>query len=48
MINVKTWPREDTRGPDDGRRFTARSKHGAPNELARQPVAAGVPGRDGE
>ena len=27
----------------DGQSFSARSKHSAPNELARQLVAAGIP-----
>ncbi len=54
MIEVETWADEATRTPnnvcywvaetvlDDGRRFTARSRHGAPNELARTLVEAGV------
>ncbi len=54
MIEVETWADEATRTPnnvcywvaetvlDDGRRFTARSRHGARNELARQLVEAGV------
>jgi hypothetical protein len=53
-ILVKAYPLEATRTPDgpcdwvaetmiDGQSFSARSKHGAPNELARQLVAAGIP-----
>jgi hypothetical protein len=52
-ITVTCWPNEATRTPNsaciwvaevmvDGRIYTARSRHGAPNELARQLVAAGV------
>jgi hypothetical protein len=54
MINVVTWAQEDTRTArgslwiaecalEDGRVFTARSRSGALNELARQLVEAGVP-----
>jgi hypothetical protein len=50
-IGVTTWPEEATRTPNsaciwvaeatiDGRRYAARSRHGAANELARQLVAA--------
>lgn len=53
-IEVRTHPQEETRGGrscfwiaecvlEDGRPFTARSQHGALNELARQLVAAGIP-----
>jgi hypothetical protein len=54
MIEVETWADEATRGMasvcywvaetvlDDGRRFNARSRHGAANELARRLVEAGV------
>jgi hypothetical protein len=53
-ILVKAYPLEATRAADgtcfwiaettvDGRSFSARSKHGAPNELARQLVADGIP-----
>jgi hypothetical protein len=52
-IAVTTRPSEATRTPNspcawiaeatiDGRTYTARSRHGAPNELARQLVAAGL------
>jgi hypothetical protein len=52
-ITVTCWPNEATRTPNsacvwvaeamvDGRTHTARSRHGAPNELARQLVAAGI------
>jgi hypothetical protein len=55
-IPVTTWPDESTRTPNsacvwiaeatvDGRLYVARSRHGAPNELARQLVAAGVADR---
>jgi hypothetical protein len=51
-IIVATWPDEATRTPKsacawiaeapvDGKTYTAHSRHGAPNELARQLVAAG-------
>jgi hypothetical protein len=55
MTLVAQYPLEDTRTPNgvcywvaettlqDGRLFSVRSKHGAPNELARQLVAAGIP-----
>jgi hypothetical protein len=55
MIEVSTWPQEETRTPDracywvaettleNGRYFTARSRNGAPNELARLLAAAGIP-----
>src|SRR5438132_7769823 len=53
-IRVHQWPEEETRTPNkscrwvaeaivDGITYTARSRHGAPNELARQLVAAGIP-----
>ena len=53
-ILVKAYPLETTRTADGtcfwiaettvvGRSFSARSKHGAPNELARQLVADGIP-----
>jgi hypothetical protein len=57
MILVAQYPLEDTRTPNgvcywvaettlqDGRFFCVRSKHGAPNELARQLVVAGIPDR---
>jgi hypothetical protein len=52
-ISVTCWPDEATRTPNsactwvaeamvDGRTYTARSRHGAPNELARKLVAAGI------
>src|SRR6266404_2045893 len=52
-ITVTTWPDESTRTPNsgcawiaeatvEGRVYTARSRHGAPNELAPQLVAAGL------
>jgi len=52
-IAVTTCPNEATRTPNsaciwiaeatvEGRTYTARSRHGAPNELARQLVAAGI------
>jgi hypothetical protein len=52
-ISVACWPDERTRTPNsacawvaeatvDGRTYTARSRHGATNELARQLVAAGI------
>jgi hypothetical protein len=55
-ITVTTWPEEATRTPNsacvwvaeatvDGRTCTARSRHGAANELARQLVAAGFTDR---
>jgi hypothetical protein len=55
-ITVTTWPDESTRTPNsgcawiaeataEGRVYTARSRHGAPNELARQLVAAGLADR---
>jgi hypothetical protein len=55
-IAVMTWPDEATRTPNsacawvaeamvDGRTYTARSRHGAANELARQLLAAGLPDR---
>jgi hypothetical protein len=55
MIKVLTYPIEETRTPNgvcywvaettlqDGRFFSVRSRHGAPNGLARQLVAAGIP-----
>jgi hypothetical protein len=55
MLTVTMTPDESARSPnsscywiasttlDDGRRFSARSKHGASNELARTLVSAGVP-----
>src|SRR5882762_4423710 len=54
MIVVHQRPDEETRTPGkschwiaegmvEGRVFTARSRHGAPNELARALVAAGIP-----
>jgi hypothetical protein len=53
-IHVHQWPEEATRSPGkscrwvaeaiiDGITYTARSRHGAPNELARVLVAAGIP-----
>jgi hypothetical protein len=53
---VICWPDESTRTPNspcswiaetsiDGRTCTARSRHGAANELARQLVDAGIPDR---
>jgi hypothetical protein len=55
-ITVTCWPNEATRTPNsacawvaeavvDGQTYTARSRHGAPNELARQLVAAGIADR---
>ena len=55
-IVVMSWPDETTRtlngpcvwiaeGTVDGRRFRARSRHGAPNALARQLLAAGLADR---
>ena len=55
-IKVTCWPDEGTRTPNsacvwiaeatvDGRVYTARSRHGAPNELARQLAAAGLADR---
>jgi hypothetical protein len=55
-ITVTTWADEATRTANsaclwvaevtvDGRTYTARSRHGAPNELARQLVAAGLADR---
>jgi hypothetical protein len=55
-IAVTCWSDEATRTPNsacawvaeamvDGRMYTARSRHGAPNELARQLVAAGIADR---
>ena len=55
-ITVTTWPDEATRTPNstcvwiaeaavDGRTYTARSRHGASNELARRLVAAGISDR---
>jgi hypothetical protein len=55
-IAVMTWPIEATRAPNsacfwiaeatvEGRTYTARSRHGPANELARQLVAAGLPDR---
>jgi hypothetical protein len=55
-IEVTTWPEEATRTPNsgcawiaeavvDGRAYTARSRHGASNELARRLVAAGLADR---
>ena len=54
MILVQQWPEEETRTPEktcfyvaaceiDGVPYSARSRHGAPNELARVLVAAGIP-----
>ena len=54
MIVMLQRPLEGTRTPErscvyeaeceiDGRRYSAQSRHGAPNELARVLVAAGVP-----
>lgn len=54
MIRILQWPLESTRTPGrsclyevecevDGRRYSARSRHEAPNELARVLVSAGVP-----
>ncbi|MGA8757659.1 MAG: hypothetical protein WB611_15250 [Stellaceae bacterium] len=53
MIKMRQWPLENTRTPEkscifeaacelDGQPYTARSRHGAANELARMLVAAGV------
>jgi hypothetical protein len=55
-IAVMTWPDEAARTSNsacvwiaeatvDGRTYTARSRHGPANELARQLVAAGLPDR---
>jgi hypothetical protein len=55
-ITVITWPDEATRTPNsacawvaetmvEGRVYVARSRHGAPNELARQLLAAGLADR---
>jgi len=55
-ITVSCWPDETTRTPNsacawvaeatvDGRTYTARSRHGSPNELARQLVDAELPDR---
>jgi hypothetical protein len=55
-ITVTTWPDESTRTPNsacaevaeamvEGRVYVARSRHGAPNELARQLVTAGLADR---
>ena len=55
-IEVTCWPDEGTRTPNsacvwiaeatvDGRVYTARSRHGATNELARQLAAAGLADR---
>ena len=55
-IAVTTWPDEATRTPSspcvwiaeatiEGQTYTARARHGAPNELARQLVAAGFADR---
>jgi hypothetical protein len=54
VIRMLQWPLESTRTPErscfyeaecevDGRRYSARSRHGAPNELARVLVSTGVP-----
>ena len=54
MITMRQRPLENTRTPQrssifeaecevDGRRYSDRSRHGAPNELARLLVSAGVP-----
>jgi hypothetical protein len=51
---MRQRPLENTRTPErssifeaeceiDGRRYSARSRHGAPNELARVLVSAGLP-----
>jgi hypothetical protein len=56
MIRVHQWPLEDTRTPSkscfyqavceiDGVSYSARSRYGASNELARVLVAAGIPDR---
>ena len=53
MIKMRQWPLEGTRTSGkscifeaecevDGQRYSARSRHGAPNELARVLVSAGV------
>jgi hypothetical protein len=53
VITMRQRPLENTRTPErssifeaecevDGRRYSARSRHGAPNELARLLVSAGV------
>jgi hypothetical protein len=50
---MRQWPLESNRTPEkscvfeaecevDGRRYSARSRHGAPNELARALVSAGI------
>jgi hypothetical protein len=55
-ITVACWPDESTRTPNsscawiaetmvEGRVYVARSRYGAPNELARQLVAAGLADR---
>ena len=55
-ISIRTWPDEATRTPNsacvwiaeatvEGRTYTARSRHGPANELARQLVAAGLADR---
>jgi hypothetical protein len=56
LVSVTTWPDEDTRSPHRGCAYiaettvaevthTARSRHGAGNELARALVAAGIADR---
>jgi hypothetical protein len=53
LIKIRQWPLEGTRTPEksavfeaecevDGRRYSARSRRGAPNELARLLVSAGI------
>ncbi|MGA8756460.1 MAG: hypothetical protein WB611_09010 [Stellaceae bacterium] len=53
MIKMRQWTLEGTRTPEkscvfhaewevDGRRYSARSRHGAPNELARLLVSVGI------
>jgi hypothetical protein len=53
LIKMRQWPLEGTRTPEkscvfeaecevDCRRYSARSRHGAPNELARLLVSVGV------
>ena len=53
VIKMRQWPVEGTRTPGkssifeaecevDGRRYSARSRHGAPNELARLLVSVGI------
>ena len=53
MIAMQQWPLENTRTPEqsciyeaecqvDGQRYSARSRYGAPNKLARLLVAAGL------